>query len=112
MINGRLKQRFLSYLLITISLLNFSCENRDPYRYESLLQSYKYVPADVPADFVPYKKPSSRKYLNPYVPAPRNYYPYYDMERYYVPPNYYNGYYNNTEEGIRDPAGSQSYLHP
>jgi hypothetical protein len=53
-------------------------------------QNYSYTPP-YPKSYVPYTRPNSRAYQNPYNLPPRNYYPYYDADQYYIPPRYYNG---------------------
>ncbi len=48
-----------------------------------------------------YAPPASRLYDNPYAMPPANYYPYYEADRYYVPPSYYgvNGYDQRSSSG-------------
>lgn len=43
-----------------------------------------------------YTQPASRYYSNPYALPPRNVYPYYDVDQYYVPPTSYGAYNNDN----------------
>lgn len=93
-------------LIITL-LIASSCKRDDVYLYDKTgfvpgrepMNSYNrppfqnqqyYDPRFQPAPRNFGYQPNSRSYSNPYdFPSQQNFYPYYDSERYYVPPNYY-----------------------
>jgi len=119
---AKLKKQCYYYFLISICLLNFSCHRiARPYNSDTEIrlrqptvnyQRDQYysgtAPYIAPQSYAPYTQPYSRGYKNPYNAPPRTYYPYYDMDQYYVPPTYYNGYYNNVEKE----RGNESALRP
>lgn len=60
-----------------------------------------------PQAYSPYNSPYSRRYVNPYAYPPRNYYPYYDYDQYYVPPsNYSTGYEGYNSRNSKPGFGS------
>lgn len=81
--------------LIVICLGVFSCNKNDPSLYDRVGftkgRSPYQAPQYYPKAYEPYYRPYSKGYVNPYYRAPRNYYPYYDHDQYYIPPrNYHN----------------------
>ncbi|MBM3579782.1 MAG: hypothetical protein FJX34_03310 [Alphaproteobacteria bacterium] len=67
--------------LVAVCLLVNSCAGKE-VRYSSSQQQYQHYPQQ----YRPYDRPRSRAYSNPYAYPPYNYYPYYDVDSYYVPP--------------------------
>lgn len=91
--------------LVIICLEIISCNKEDVYLYDKtgFVPQKQYVPAaNYPRQgYAPSYPPSSRAYRNPYDAPPNNYYPYYDLDQYYVPPTYYNNYRSNSESEPR-----------
>lgn len=77
----------------------FSCRSSVTYYDESRKPPIplKYYRSQAPVRYDRFYSPSSRAYQNPYSGAPRNYYPYYDMDHYYVPPAGFNPYDRDDE---------------
>lgn len=99
------KQNLSSFSYITkiisitfILMLLFACNKEEVYLYDktgfvpnSTSPRYqKYQSPYRPRAYQQYQNPHSGAYQNPYDFPPRNLYPYYDSDRYYVPPSYYN----------------------
>ena len=90
--------RDLSFFIILCCVL--SCQRSVTYVDESRKPPIppNYYRSSVPARYDNFYQPGSRRYQNPYGMAPRNYYPYYDIDHYYVPPAGYNPYDNRDNE--------------
>lgn len=76
-----------------------SCAPRESYVTSSPAipnSSYNYNQGNYPRSYQPYYQPNSRTYNNPYNYPPRNYYPYYDFDQYYVPPTQYQNIENRS----------------
>lgn len=86
----RLRQILCRLCIIVISCLPMACKKDDVYLYDRTGFKPKTYRGVYPGRYVPYNKPSSRNYNNPYNNPPKQYYPYYDHDYYYVPPVYYN----------------------
>lgn len=88
--------RFLSYSILFLSLL--SCQKEVVYYDDGYYNNpNRYYNRQVPRMYDNFNTPASRIYQNPYAPAPRNYYPYYDSDYYYIPPTNYNPYQDEEE---------------
>jgi len=76
-----------------LCFVSFSCSNTGYDSYTGAVYNNKYnqTPDHYPKSYQQYGRPNSGTYRNPYQSPPRNYYPYYDHDYYYVPPiNYRN----------------------
>ncbi len=83
-------QSYYSLALIIVCLACYSC-TYDVYNHDNSIGSGYYQ--QYPSNYQQYNAPRSRIYNNPYKTPPRNYYPYYDYDYYYIPP----ANYRNTE---------------
>ena len=86
------------YLYDKSSFLPARQSQQDNFRNQNFYQQR------APQPYNPYSgmMPNSRAYSNPYdFQQPGGYYPYYDTERYYVPPSYYR----NVEPTFGSPGG-------
>ena len=77
-----------------------SCQRSVTYYDESRKPPVppKYYRSAAPVRYDSFYQPKSRMYRNPYKMAPKNYYPYYDSDYYYIPPTSYNPYDNRDNE--------------
>jgi hypothetical protein len=99
-----LKNYFWKILIITLVLINISCDfgSKETYLYDQVGFSPNRIPEQendkvlirkVPPDYYFQNRnyPNSRFYNNPYDILPRNYQRPYDIDQYYTPPtNYQN----------------------
>jgi hypothetical protein len=89
-LSSRIYCFLLSFLLV---FFLFSCQKEVVYYddgyYNNPNGNYN---RQVPRRYENFRAPASRIYQNPYAPAPRQYYPYYDSDYYYVPPTNYDPY--------------------
>lgn len=98
--------------LLSVGVAVFSCSNKNLESQSRYIEQKQYIPTRTyyPKSSNPYPKPYSGNYRNPYALPPRNYYPYYDYDQYYVAPRFYQGneqqdnpdgnkpsYYENTK---------------
>jgi len=105
--NGKNRNRRFSFAsILTLFCVAVSCKtNETTYSYErgrwdTSGNGYYYVPpARYPSRYLPYNKPASRDYRNPYAPPPKNYHPYYDSDRYYSPPTNYQTIPTDNDQG-------------
>ncbi len=77
-------------LLLVLAATFFSCKpikDNETYLFDGG-QTYT-APIYYPQRYLPQVQPYSRAYTNPYATPPRQYYPYYDYDQYYVPPTGY-----------------------
>lgn len=82
--------RRLIFCLVAASCVSENERLNNQLQYSPVQNYYAprgYVPA--PDSYTPYTQPYSQHYSNPYSNPPQNYYPYYDYDRYYVPPSNY-----------------------
>ena len=103
----------LGYVSLSCLVL-FSCTTNDERNEGSAyVEERQYVPVRnyYPKEYHPYVQPYSRQYTNPYAYPPRNYYPYYDSDQYYVPPSSYygyeqdNSYRSGSDQGVEASSG-------
>jgi len=101
--------------VLCLFLLLFSCKTDEVYLYDSSdflpgrqravdpyrANSYRQQPYSNYGNY----PPNSRSYSNPYEIRQGGYYPYYDTERYYVPPSYYR----NVEPNYNSGGASSKY---
>jgi hypothetical protein len=105
MIKKNYNHRFRVLLLAVSFCLVVSCKKSEPtYSYERdgfiSGNGYYYTPPTrYPSKYLPYNKPASRDYRNPYAPPPKNYHPYYDSDRYYSPPTNYQTIPTDNDQG-------------
>jgi hypothetical protein len=109
-------RKSLNYKFVIVFFIIFlaaSCKkNERAYSYEGdrfiSKDGYYYVPPTrYPSQYAPYNHPSSRMYNNPYSHPPKNYYPYYDSDNYYVPPT--NQRAIPTDNGYGGPGPNSIY---
>jgi hypothetical protein len=88
-------QKFLKRLLL-LAIFSFatSCQKSVTYYDDSPKPPtpLRYYQPNYPTRYNNPRYPHSGVYRNPYKMPPRNYYPYYDLDNYYVPPAGYNPY--------------------
>jgi hypothetical protein len=102
-------QKKTLYRILMAFFLCCSCATEE-YNYidtrrvsgsNSRIVPYNY-PYGYQGKYEDYRQPYSRGYRNPYSRPPRNYYPYYDYDVYYVPPDDY--YTTEPEHEIYNPG--------
>ncbi|OFW80279.1 MAG: hypothetical protein A2887_06075 [Alphaproteobacteria bacterium RIFCSPLOWO2_01_FULL_40_26] len=92
------------FLVVIFCFTVFSCKIEADYHHNKaeFPPVRQYAPPVQYPQYIPYQKPGSRAYSNPYDIPPQGYYPYYDSDQYYVPPRSYKNYYYNDEGGNRN----------
>lgn len=89
-----MRNHFKWLLLLATFTLLISCQKSVTYYDDSPKPPtpLRYYKPNYPVRYDSYNRARSGVYQNPYNMPPRNYYPYYDMDNYYVPPAGYNPY--------------------